>query len=244
MIDPGLKRPGFYLRTIIFNEMNLDKLNNPAWHSLNEIHHEFAIGNDDIKFYQPCICPFGGINANHYDLELFLKSHPELNSFFIIGEKPQQFPGLIIETELVCLQMICPAPIYYTITENIIYLNNDHKQQLIELVNLVQPGYFKEGTIQMGDYFGIFHNDKLVAITGERMKMFGFTEISAIVTHPQFTGRGLAKQLITYTVNKIFDQGIIPYLHVTETNTNAIKLYEKLGFTTRRKISLWKMKKL
>lgn len=231
--------PGFF----IFRAMNVDKLDNPAWHSLNETHRSFAIGNNEIKFYKPSICRFGGIHSKQPDLIPFLKKHHELSSFFIIGDKPQTSRHLTIETELVCLQMVCAAPIKIEITQQITRLNNTYEKELYELVNLVQPGYFEEGTSLMGDYFGIFKNDKLVAVTGERMKMFGFTEISAVVTHPGFTGQGFAKQLVAYTTNRIFETNIIPYLHVADTNTTAINLYEKLGFVTRRKISFWKMKR-
>lgn len=62
--------------------MNIEKLDNPAWHSLNETHQSFAIGNDEIKFYQPHVCPFGGINSKQPDL------HSQLNSFFIIETSP------------------------------------------------------------------------------------------------------------------------------------------------------------
>ena len=139
--------------------------------------------------------------------------------------------------------MICSSPIKIEYTENIIGLNESHQKQLFDLVNLVQPGYFKEGTSLMGNYYGVFKNDQLVAVTGERMKMYGFTEISAVVTHPDFTGKGFAKQLVAYTVNKIFEENIIPYLHVAESNISAVTLYERSGFTTRRKISFWMMKK-
>jgi predicted GNAT family acetyltransferase len=114
---------------------------------------------------------------------------------------------------------------------------------ILNLVNLVQPGYFKNKTSLLGDYFGIFKDNQLVAITGERMQMDAFTEVSAIITHPDHTGKGYAKQLITHVVNKIFDQNKIPFLHVVETNIGAIKLYEKLGFVTRRKISFWNITK-
>ena len=220
-----------------------DKLDNPAWHSLNETHSSFAIGDDEIKFYKPSICRFGGINSNQADLIPFLNNHTDLNSFYVIGEKPQTSPELIIEKELVCLQMTCPAPIKIDYRENIVYLNDAYPKQLADLVNLVQPGYFEEGTSLMGDYFGIFKYDQLVAVTGERMKMFGFTEISAVVTHPGFTGKGFAKQLVAYTANNIFENDTHPYLHVAESNVHAIKLYEKLGFVSRRKISFWKMKR-
>ena len=221
-----------------------DKLDNPAWHSLNETHGSFAIGNDEIKFYKPSICPFGGINTKQADLPSFLNIYNELNSFFVIGEKPQTSADVIIEKDLVCLQMTCAAPIKIDYTENIVYLNVAYKKQLADLVELVQPGYFEEGTSLMGDYFGIFRGDQLVAVTGERMKMFGFTEISAVVTHPDFTGQGLAKQLVAYTANNNFKNNLHPYLHVAATNVNAIRLYEKLGFITRRKISFWKMKRI
>ena len=222
--------------------MNIHKLDNPAWHSLNETHEQFAIGNRQIKFYKPEICPFGGINSTDANLISFLQTYPQLRSFFIIGEKPQTSADLTIENELVCLQMTCSVPIKIECTETIIKLGARHKNELTALVNLVQPGYFEDGTSLMGDYFGIFKNDRLVAVTGERMKMFGYTEISAVVTHPDFTGKGFAKQLVAFTANKNFDQGVTPYLHVAETNTNAVALYEKLDFITRRKISFWKMK--
>ena len=95
----------------------------------------------------------------------------------------------------------------------------------------------------LGDYFGIFNNNKLVAVTGKRMRMNGFTEISAVVTHPDFTGRGYAKQLVAHVVNKNLSNNIIPYLHVAADNLPAIRLYEKLGFETRRKMSFWKIKR-
>ena len=224
--------------------MILDKLNNPAWHSLNDTHSLFAIGDEEIKFYKPSICRFGGIHSKHADLGTFLQKQIELSSFFVIGDQPQTSPHLIIEKELVCLQMICQTPVKIEITEQITRLNNTYEKELYDLVNLVQPGYFEEGTSLMGDYFGIFKNDKLVAVTGERMKMFGFTEISAVVTHPNYTGQGFAKQLVAYAANRIFATNIIPYLHVAETNSTAIGLYKKLGFVTCRKISFWKMKKI
>ena len=110
-------------------------------------------------------------------------------------------------------------------------------------MNLVQPGYFKTKTPLLGNYFGIFKDNQLVAITGERMKMNDFTEVSAIVTHPDHTGKGYAKQLITHVVNAVFEENKTPFLHVLESNIGAIKLYEKLGFVTRRKMSLWNITK-
>lgn len=106
-------------------------------------------------------------------------------------------------------------------------------------MTLVQPGYFMKNTSDLGNYHGIYKDEKLIAVTGERMKMNKYTEVSAVVTHPEYTGKGYAKQLITHTSNQIFSENKIPYLHVADTNIGAIRLYEKLGFRTRRKISFW-----
>ena len=69
--------------------------------------------------------------------------------------------------------------------------------------------------------------------------MNGYTELSAIITHPAHTGKGYAKQLITYASNNIFDQDKIPFLHVANSNIGAIGLYEKLGFRTRQEMNFW-----
>jgi len=91
----------------------------------------------------------------------------------------------------------------------------------------------------MGKYYGIYKDNQLVAVTGERMKMSSYTEVSAVVTHPEHIRKGYAKQLVNFACSKIFKEGKIPYLHVAGTNISAIKLYEKLGFRTRRNISFW-----
>ncbi|WP_243839334.1 GNAT family N-acetyltransferase [Flavobacterium sp. S87F.05.LMB.W.Kidney.N] len=73
--------------------------------------------------------------------------------------------------------------------------------------------------------------------------MNDFTEVSAIITHPDYTGKGYAKQLTAYVVNQIFTENKTPFLHVVESNIGAINLYEKLGFVTRRKMRFWNITK-
>ena len=80
-----------------------------------------------------------------------------------------------------------------------------------------------------------------MAVTGERMKMNTYTEVSAVVTHPAHTGKGYAKQLTAWTANNIFLKSSKPFLHVADTNSGAIALYKKLGFVTRRKMSFWNL---
>ena len=88
----------------------------------------------------------------------------------------------------------------------------------------------------MGTYFGIYSNGNLISASGERIQMNTYCEVSAVVTHPDFRKRGYAKQLLKRTTDKIFADNKIPILHLDQRNLNAIKLYEQLGFITRRKI--------
>jgi GNAT superfamily N-acetyltransferase len=218
-----------------------DKLNNPVWHSLNEAHRSFSINYDSLKCYGPEFCPFGGFGNSNNSIEEIASYAKLINNFFIVGDKPIFSKELALKNELVCLQMIMNGSTSVDIQEEIVKLNNNYEDALFNLVNLVQPGYFKNKTSQLGDYYGIFQNGNLVAAAGERMKMDDFIEVSAIVTHPEHTGKGYAKQLTAHVVNKILDQHKVPYLHVAETNTGATILYTKLGFGIRRKISFWNM---
>jgi GNAT superfamily N-acetyltransferase len=217
------------------------KLDNPVWHSLSECHKDFAVNYDSIKFYHPYYCPFGGFEKSDCIADHMYEYSLLVDNFFIVGEKPKLPDKVKLKAEIVCLQMIIQNKIGIEINENIVLLTNANA--IFQLVNLVQPGYFKMKTALLGNYFGIFKNDELIAVTGERMKMNDFIEVSAVVTHPHHTGRGYAKQLIAHTVNNIIYQNKTPYLHVIEKNIGPIKLYEKLGFTTRRKISFWNITK-
>lgn len=218
------------------------KLDNPAWHSLSESNQNFAIDYGDIKFYHPDYCLFGGYEKPKIISDHLSRYATLVDNFFVIGEKPELPNQLNLRKELVCLQMVIENPVLES-DDVVVKLTTQDSDDLYELVNLVQPGYFKKKTMLLGDYFGIFKNGDLVAVTGERMKMNAFVEVSAVVTHPNYTGQGLAKQLVSRVVNNIFDQNKIPYLHVSENNILAIKLYEKLGFETRRKMSFWNIAK-
>lgn len=216
-----------------------NKLDNPVWNSLSETHAAFAIDYNGTKFYNPEYCPFGGFISPESILDASDQYSVLAENFFIVGEEPQISNSSKIAKELVCLQMIIYNKIALPITDNIVKLTEEHNDELVQLVNLVQPGYFKNKTTLLGNYYGIFKENQLVAIAGERMKMNHFTEVSAIITHPDHTGKGYAKQLIAHCVNSIFSENKTPYLHVVESNIGAIALYEKLGFVTRRKMSFW-----
>ncbi len=219
------------------NSGDQKKLDNPVWYSLTEAHRNFVIDYGNMKFYHPDYCPFGAFEKVE-DISKSIYEYSKLTGdFYIVGEKPELPDKLKFKKEVVCLQMVVDERIHLEINEDIRKLNDEHADDLFDLVNLVQPGYYRKRTNELGDYFGIFKDDILVATTGERMQMNDFVEVSGIVTHPDHTRKGYAGQLTAYTANRIFDKNKTPYLHVAENNTGAVKLYEKLGFKVRRKMS-------
>jgi ribosomal protein S18 acetylase RimI-like enzyme len=103
------------------------------------------------------------------------------------------------------------------------------------LVDLTHPGPFAARTVELGPYLGVRDagTGALVAMAGVRMHAPGHREISAVCTDPGHQGRGLAGKLVRDLVGRIRADGDTPILHVLAANTNAIRLYEALGFTVR-----------
>jgi ribosomal protein S18 acetylase RimI-like enzyme len=104
---------------------------------------------------------------------------------------------------------------------------------MLELTTLTKPGPFNKRTHELGTYLGIRRGGKLVAMAGERLKVPGYTEVSAVCTHPEHTGHGYARILMMEVMERIRKRGETPFLHVREDNVRAIALYERLGFSRR-----------
>ncbi|MFF9098138.1 GNAT family N-acetyltransferase [Streptomyces sp. NPDC014802] len=107
--------------------------------------------------------------------------------------------------------------------------------EMLDLVARTWPGPFLPRTIELGTYLGIRRGGALVAMAGERLHPPGWTEISAVCTDPAFRGQGLAGRLIRAVAHGIRERGETPFLHTGAQNTNAIRLYEALGFRLRRR---------
>ncbi|MFI7294746.1 GNAT family N-acetyltransferase [Streptomyces sp. NPDC050121] len=106
--------------------------------------------------------------------------------------------------------------------------------EILDLVARTRPGPFESRTIELGTYLGIRRDGALIAVAGERLHPPGWTEISAVCTDPAFRGQGLATRLILAVAHGIRERGETPFLHTGAGNTNAIRLYESLGFRVRR----------
>jgi ribosomal protein S18 acetylase RimI-like enzyme len=220
--------------------MNDILLDNPAWSALTSIHSKFAQGTERVKRYRPDIAPFVAFNDNDItEIDPFINAG---ETFFIIGDLPVLPANYIVEHEIPCGQMIFTGPPPEDVP--VLLLDETDKTDMFNLINSVQPGLYKPDTRLMGNYYGIKQDGKLVAMAGERIKMPGFTELSAICTNPAYTGRGYAQQLIKHLCHTHVAAGIVSYLHVALSNERAVRLYEHMGFEQRRKISFRLLKKL
>ena len=117
-------------------------------------------------------------------------------------------------------------------------LTLDDEPQMAALVALAQPGPWRPRTVELGDYHGVFDGNQLVAMAGERQKLPGCTEVSAVCTHPDARRRGLGAAITVQVVRGILERGETPFLHHAEDNHAARRVYEALGFRFRREVQL------
>jgi len=168
-------------------------------------------------------------------------SQAKLALVCLFFEKTPRLPkGWIIENSALMLQMIwedkVQAPLQSTNSSApITALSAADSPEMVDLAHLTRPGPFGPRTYELGDYVGVRNGDgaqpgKLVAMAGERLRVPGFTEISAVCTHPSCTGRGHAALLLSELIRRINARGEQPFLHVRANNTRAIELYRRFGF--------------
>jgi ribosomal protein S18 acetylase RimI-like enzyme len=117
---------------------------------------------------------------------------------------------------------------------DVVELDTADVPEMLALVAAAKPGPFLPRTIELGTYLGIRRGGALVAMAGERLRLPGWTEISAVCTDPAFRGQGLASRLVLAVAAGVRRRGDTPMMHAAATNTSAIRLYESLGFRVRR----------
>ncbi|HYM76341.1 MAG TPA: GNAT family N-acetyltransferase [Candidatus Dormibacteraeota bacterium] len=133
------------------------------------------------------------------------------------------------------LEMVCengagsPPPARADIVE----LGAVDSPEMVELTALTKPGPFGTRTHELGLYVGVRDGGKLVAMAGERLKVPGYTEVSAVCTHPDHVGKGYAQVLMSEVMRRIRERGEKAFLHVRSDNTRAVRIYERLGYRTR-----------
>jgi predicted GNAT family acetyltransferase len=220
---------------------------NPVWHALRSKHQKFAKCAGDACRYPAEVVPLAAIRAPGVGPMLQLRSLFEAGeSAWIIGEEYSEVAGLVREETLVCLQMVLVDDVRVPDTEaEIVKLTDANAGEMVALTTLTFPGFFRPRTCEMGSYYGVRSpSGELIAMGGERLKLDGFTEISAVCTHPSFRGRGLAAAIIWQVVREHRKEGVVPWLHVASTNRRAAELYLRMGFEEIRKVTLHRISRV
>lgn len=225
---------------MVVGQDRMSLLDNPVWNALSTSHTSFAEGNELAKRYPVDIAPFAATrdqSTRSYDslAELIGPTGTAALPLVAVPDLPTGWTLVrIVHSAQMVWSNSVPPPVKHHIEE----LNISHVGEMLSLVELTKPGPFSRRTPELGSYLGIHDADKLVAMAGERLHLNGYTEISAVCTRPESRGRGYASSLISTLIQKITERDETPFLHVRTENVQAIRVYEKLGFKTRRKINI------
>ena len=215
-------------------------LDNPVWHSLTTQHAGLALTAEGAARYPAAIVPFAAIAEPSARAANQLTSLvDDAESIFIVGVSPEPPPGWQLETKKPVLQMICNTRAPDVPGPPVTSMTLVEAPDMLALTDLVFPGFFRSRTLEMGSYLGIYDGPRLAAMAGERMRLDGYQELSAVCTHPDYTGRGYAQRLLAILCNSAFDRGFTPFLHVYADNTRAIGVYRKMNFVDRRVLPFW-----
>lgn len=224
--------------------MDDSALDNPFWSSLRSIHRGLAIGSEDAARYPPQFAPFLGVAGAGVDADQAIA--PLLGpdeTVLLLGVLPRLSKAWKLETFRPLAQMIRAEPLDVQEGPEIIALDASHRADVLALVALVYPHYFRPRTMELGRYFGMYVDGRLAAMIGERLGTDTHIEMSAICTHPDFTGRGYARRLTAFLTNDTLARGRTPFLHVSYENPHAKSLYERIGYRLRRDIPFWALKR-
>lgn len=217
--------------------MRLAPLENPFWSALSTHHARLAVLEPLAGRYVPDVAPFAGVStAEPAAIEQLERLVQPGESIFLMGVVPDLGPHWQINKRVPLPQMVCDSLIPMPPGPAWVELTAAHSEDMLALMALVYPGFFRSRTREMGRYIGIYDGDQLVAMAGERLRLEGYQEISAVATHPEYTGRGYAQRLVAEISNAARARGFTPFLHVYRENIRAVSVYEKLGFIVRKEL--------
>jgi predicted GNAT family acetyltransferase len=214
-------------------------LDNVIWNALNTSQAHLGVGTGSARKFHKDVNLLAALsepNDEAYDSLARLVEVDERAGLFLEAD-PKPSSNWKVVASIPLLQMLCENPVSVAPSEAVDHIFSELGEadvpEMLALTKLTKPGPFVKRTREMGDYFGIRKEGMLVAMAGERLRLPGFTEISAVCTHPEHLGQGYARQLVVPLLGRIQARGERAFLHVREDNTRAVDLYERLGFRTR-----------
>ncbi|HJU27102.1 MAG TPA: GNAT family N-acetyltransferase [Rhodanobacteraceae bacterium] len=230
--------------------MAMHELDNPFWSSLRTRHATLAIrSGGEAARYPADFAPFLGVAGAGVDADEAIAPlvAPD-ETVLLLGVLPKLSNAWHLETFRPLAQMIRDEPLEVIDGPEIIELGEAHRADVLALTALVYPHYFRPRTMELGRYFGIYlpgesGEVRLAAMIGERLGTNAHVEMSAICTHPDFTGRGYARRLTAFLTNDTLERRRTPFLHVSYENPHAKSMYERMGYRLRRDIPFWALKR-
>jgi len=219
-------------------------LDNPIWNALRTEHRSLAISRNEAHRYPPAIGPLAGTPDQFDESYSALRELAGPGGILVLffPDCPVVPAGWSLFRGGVLTQMVCRTPALVP-GDSLVRgatmrrLGTADVPAMLELATLAEPGPFRDRTIELGNYYGVFEGARLLAMAGQRIRVPGFVEVSAVCTHPDARGRGFAGVLMSRVMADIFAEGAAPFLHAYADNP-AVSLYRKLGFSQRRTFQL------
>ena len=219
-------------------------LDNPIYASLTSLHRDLARHEGAACRYPGEVAPFlAAADASNDLSEAVSALVPDDDTVYVLGVAPLVSEAWSLKAYAPLAQMVCERPLPVPDGPEILALDEAHRADVLALTALVYPHYFRPRTMTLGRYFGMYVDDRLAAIVGERMGTPSAREMSAICTHPDFLGRGYARRLTAMLTNDTLARGALPFLHVSYENARAKALYEQMGYRLRRDIGFWSLRR-
>lgn len=214
-------------------------LDRPVWHALKTRQKHVSVSRGDAVMFRPEVSHFGATAPGGAgEIQAFSDLVAQSDGGIALMQTEDFTPPDTLRCTLRVegLQMVLETEPPRLIKPEICLLGSSDVQDMLRLVALTEPGPFRLRTGTLGTYLGLRHEGQLIAMAGERLKLPGFTEISAVCVHPDHRGTGLARALITALVTQILSRNETPMLHLYSDNLAARALYESLGFRLRARV--------
>jgi len=215
-------------------------LDAPIWNALNGPQAKFAESSGSALRFPPAVTGLGAlaeVNDAGYASLASLQKPGEVTALFLQTPSPPP-PRWKQVRDLRLSQMVYEGGEPAKTSVPFIELGTADEAEMLALAQLTEPGPFGTRTRELGTFIGIRAGGRLASMAGVRLHVPGFTEISAVCTHPDHLGKGYAAGLMLEMMARIRQRGETPFLHVRAENTRAIQIYERLGFRQRRVFQL------
>ena len=217
-------------------------MDHPIWEALHSWHAGVAEANPLACRFPLAFTSLGALHApgaEAYAALAELQRPGEATALIAAAWAPPP-PGWEVRYSASLPQMThlgpLPAAPVFDPADELVELGAGDSAEMQALAERTRPGPFGPRTHELGRYIGVRRERRLLAMAGERLRLPGYTEISAVCTDAAAAGRGLASGLVSILVAAIRGRGETPFLHVRADNHRAIGVYRRLGFTVRREL--------